>query len=61
MSATVPQARKQSPIQKGKHIGLGKTLLQIKKNIQRAAGAPQECGAGCSQECCWGSGDLCLA
>lgn len=61
MSATVPQARKQSPIQKGKHMGLGKTLLQIKKNIQRAAGAPQECGAGCSQECCGGSGDFCLA
>lgn len=61
MSATVPQARKQSPTQKGKHMGLGKTLLQIMKNIQRAAGVPWECGAGCSQECCWGSGDLCLA
>lgn len=61
MSATVPQARKQSPIQKGKHMGQGKTLLQIMKNIQRAAGASQGRGAECSQECCWGSGDLCLA
>jgi len=49
MSATVPQARKQSPIQKGNHMGLGKTLLQIRKNIQRAAPASWEHGAGVSQ------------
>lgn len=40
MSATVPQARKQSPIQKGKHKSLGKTLLQIMKNIYGADPAP---------------------
>lgn len=61
MSATVPQARKQSPTQKGKHMGQGKTLLQIMKNIQRVAGEPWEQGVGCSQECCGGSGFLCLA
>lgn len=46
MSATVPQARKQSPIQKGKHMGLGKTLLQIVKNIRRAVLAPGSMAQG---------------
>lgn len=51
MSATVPQARKQSPTQKGKHMGLGKTSLQIVKNIRRAVLAPREQGAGAA----WGA------
>lgn len=58
MSATAPQAKKQSPVQKGKHMGLGKTLLPIMKNTQRAAPAPWERSTGYCQECCRGSGDL---
>lgn len=46
MSATVPRARKQSPIQKGKHTSLGKTPLQIMKNIYGADPAPWQHAPG---------------